>query len=195
MAAQNFSAALALILSYEGGLVDNPSDPGGITNWGVTLNSLGAFLGKTCCAADIRNLTRATVAPLYQRDFWSVVNADALPPGVDLITFDAAVNQGPGKAARVLQRCVGVTADGQIGDVTLRAVQSIPAALLIERIRVARLASYQEDGDWPKFGVGWTRRVNGIAQTATAWAAKTPPSAPAMAANDPVAATRAAIGE
>ncbi len=176
MSAANFTAALALELSYEGGLVNNPADPGGITNLGVTLPTLTAFLGKSCTADDIRCLTRATVTPLYKRDFWDVISGDLLPSGIDLIVFDGAIVQGPGTVARILQRCVGATPDGAIGPATLRAVNDVPADLLIERIRKARLSSYQQDSDWPSFGTGWSRRLTGVAYTATSWAAKASPA-------------------
>jgi len=62
---------------------------------------------------------------------------------------------------------------------------------MIKRIQQARLAAYQQDGGWQTFGDGWTRRLNGIALTATAWAAK----GQGIAALNPIAATKAAIGE
>jgi lysozyme family protein len=188
--ASNFGNALAVVLSYEGGYSCRDDDPGGATNLGVTLATLAAYRGRPCTAVDVQALTRATVGPIYQRDFWTVVSADDLPSGLDLITFDASVNQGPGTAARMLQRCAGVGADGAIGPVTLAAIATTPAAVLIERMRLARLAAYQNDGGWATFGAGWSRRVNGIAQTATDWAGKGDPRP-----LDPIAATRAAVGE
>lgn len=172
MSAANFSAALALELSYEGGFSDNPADPGGATNLGVTLRVLSAYRGRECTVADVRALTRADVTPLYKRDYWDLVAGDLLAAGVDLIVFDGAVNQGPGTISRMLQGAAGVAVDGQIGEATLKACTDTPAALLIERVRLRRLAAYQAAGGWPSFGVGWARRLNGIAATATSWASR-----------------------
>ena len=71
--------------------------------------------------ADMRALTPALVGPLYKRKYWDKVAGDLLPSGLDYAVFDAAINSGPGRAAKWLQELVGVTADGAIGPGTLAA--------------------------------------------------------------------------
>ena len=193
MSAANFGNSLALVLSYEGGFSDRPDDPGGATCWGVTLATLSAYRGRACTVDDVKALTRAEVGPIYTQNYWDVISGDLLPVGVDTITFDAAVNQGPGTAARMLQEAAGVAADGQIGPATLKALATTPAVTLIERIRLARLARYRQSDGWPAFGLGWSRRANSIAQTATAWATKA--AASPVTTADPMEASRAATGE
>jgi lysozyme family protein len=170
VSAASFPRALAVVLGYEGGFVDDARDPGGATCWGVTLSALSAFRGAPCGVEDVRRLTEAEVAPLYRRDYWNAVRGDDLPVGVDLIAFDAAVNQGPGTAVRLLRQAVGAPADGAIGPATLKAVMIAPPLALIERLRLARLARYRQSAGWDTFGQGWSRRVDGVAQTASAWA-------------------------
>jgi lysozyme family protein len=172
MTASNFAPALALVLSFEGGFSNDPSDPGGATCYGVTLDTLSAWRGRSCTVAEVRELTRADVQPIYAARFWGPVRGDDLPAGVDLITFDCAVNQGPGTAARMLQRAAGVVVDGQLGPVTLRAVQALPAAQVIAAMRVERDAAYRAASGFPRYGAGWLRRLHNISCTGSAWAAK-----------------------
>jgi len=84
-----FTAAVTTLLEVEGGYVDNPSDPGGRTNWGI---SQRAYPGL-----DIRSLTREDAVSLYRRDYWARVPAH-LPDDVRWFLFDAAVNHGVSRA-------------------------------------------------------------------------------------------------
>ncbi len=101
------------VLSYEGGLVDNPADPGGLTNFGISSRSYPSV--------DIRNLTRDGAAEIYKRDYWDAVHGDELPGPLAIAVFDCAVNQGAGTARRLLQISLGVDADGIIGPRTVKA--------------------------------------------------------------------------
>ncbi len=172
MSAANFAPALALILAYEWGYVDDPKDPGGCTNLGITRQTLSEWRGHACSCADVRALTRADVQPIYQAVYWGATAGDGLPAGVDLICFDGAVNQGQGAMPRMLQRAVGVTVDGQIGAKTIFAVAAVPPVAMIERLRVARLAAYKDDAGFAHDGKGWLTRLAGVAHTATSWATK-----------------------
>ena len=108
----NFQASLAHVLQSEGGYVNNPADPGGMTNLGCTKAVWEEFVGHPVSEADMRGLTPDDVAPLYKRKYWDKVSGDDLPAGLDYAVFDAAINSGPGRAAKWLQEAVGVTADG-----------------------------------------------------------------------------------
>ena len=168
---ERFERCEAVVVRLEGGYVNNPKDPGGATNMGVTLRALEAHRGRPCTPADVKALTPAEVRDIYGETYWPAVKGDQLPPGVDLIVFDAAVNCGRGRAAIFLQRALGVEADGQLGPATLGALareRDLPA--LVERIRLARLAFYQQLGTFGTFGKGWLNRLSTVSQTATAWA-------------------------
>ncbi|PIK74437.1 hypothetical protein CS379_02545, partial [Methylobacterium frigidaeris] len=67
MAASTFERALSLVLTHEGGWSDDPHDPGGATNLGVTIGTLSLWLGRPAMRAEVRALTVASVAPLYRR--------------------------------------------------------------------------------------------------------------------------------
>lgn len=158
----NFGIALAHLLKHEGGFVNHPKDPGGITNLGVTKRVWESWTGKPASEADMRALTPAAVAPLYRARYWYAVRADDLPAGVDYAVFDAAVNSGPVQAAKWLQRAVGVADDGKIGPATLAAVRAAPAVNVVAAFTERRRQFLQGLKTWPVFGKGWDRRVTDV---------------------------------
>jgi lysozyme family protein len=159
----NFQAALAKMLAHEGGYVNHPSDPGGMTNLGVTKRVWESWTGKPATEATMRGLKPADVAPLYKSKYWDAVRGDDLPAGVDYAVFDAAVNSGPAQAAKWLQRAVGVDADGKIGPGTLGAVASMSPVDVVKAFSSRRLEFLQSLKTWTTFGKGWGRRVNDVA--------------------------------
>ena len=117
----------------------------GPTNHGITLATLTHWRGVSCTAEDVQNLSLAEAATIYRALYWRPVDGDALPAGVDLITFDASVNQGPGTAARMLQRAAKVDDDGDIGPATLAAVAALDPVVLIANVAAERMASYRQE--------------------------------------------------
>ena len=158
----NFEASLAHVLQSEGGFVNNPSDPGGMTNLGCTKAVWEEFVGHPVSEADMRGLTPADVAPLYKRKYWDKVSGDDLPAGLDYAVFDAAINSGPGRAAKWLQEAVGVEADGAIGKGTLAAVAAFDVQELIKAYNDKRLGFLQGLPTFGTFGKGWTNRVASV---------------------------------
>lgn len=154
MARDNFEKCLDVVLSHEGGYVNDKNDPGGETNMGISKRSYPN--------ENIKGMTRKRAAEIYKRDFWDAVRGDNLPAGVDLAVFDAAVNSGPSRAVKWLQRAVEVPQDGKIGPVTMGALVGMPADQVISRIAVHRLAFVQQLGTWGRFGGGWTRRIDDV---------------------------------
>lgn len=160
---------LEFVLKREGGYVNDPDDPGGATNLGITLAVLReAWADPNLTAADVKALTRADAAAIYFARYWRPVQGDKLPQGVDLATFDFAVNSGPMRAAKYLQRCAGGLAgvplaeDGAIGPASLRAVAACDPRALATRLCDARMTFLRTNAKWWKFGTGWTRRVDAL---------------------------------
>ena len=160
----NFETCLQWLLSHEGGFVNHPEDPGGMTNKGITAKVYARWLDEVMDAdanitEDImRNIPDNHVAAIYREEYWNRVNGDDLPSGVDWCVFDWAVNSGTGRAARAIQRCVGAKADGAIGPMTLTAIKSHDAASLIEDMFQRRQAFYERLSTFETFGKGWTNR-------------------------------------
>jgi lysozyme family protein len=161
----NFDAALKAILHHEGGYVNHPADPGGMTNLGVTKRVWEEWVGHEVDEKAMRNLTPEIVGPMYKVKYWDKIKGDELPTGVDYVVFDAAVNSGPGRAAKWLQACVGVEPDGGIGPKTLAAVAAVDASQLVEDYAKRRLSFLMDLQTWDTFGKGWGRRVAEVQKT------------------------------
>ena len=158
----NFDNVLALVLREEGGFSNDPRDPGGITNLGVTKRVWEAFVGHPVDEAAMRALTPADVAPLYRQNYWNRVHGDDLPAGVDYAVMDFAVNSGTSRAAKTLQRACGVNDDGAIGQQTLDAVNGADPITLISTVCDQRLAFLQTLPTFGTFGRGWSSRVQRV---------------------------------
>lgn len=158
-----FDEALKVILRHEGGYVNHPRDPGGITNLGVTKNTWEAWTKKPATVADMRALTPAIVAPLYRARYWDDCRCGEMSPGLALCVFDFAVNAGPRRAVRYLQTMVGAVADGAIGPATIAAVKGFVAkhgdAEAVRQYQAARERYYRSLSTFDTFGRGWLRRV------------------------------------
>jgi lysozyme family protein len=162
MAASNWQKGFELMLQSEGGYVNHPSDPGGMTNLGVTKRVWEEWVGRESNEKEMRSLTTEMVAPLYKRKFWDACKCDDLPTGVDYLVFDFAVNAGPGRSAKILQTAVGVPADGGIGPVTLAAVKAQDPVELIEKFSDAKESFYRSLNTFETFGKGWLNRVAAV---------------------------------
>ena len=166
MTASNFDASLGLTLVYEGGWSDNPKDPGGATMRGITQAVYNADRrDRRLPIQSVRLITDAELRAIYRSRYWDLVQASALPIGVDYAVFDFAVNSGVSRASGVLQDVVGVKRDGNIGLVTLGALSSFVSArgapALIDAICCARLDFLRGLSSFATFGAGWSRRVMG----------------------------------
>ena len=168
----NFDKCLALLLAHEGGYVNHPQDPGGMTNLGVTKRVWEEWTGHEVDEKQMRTLTPELVAPLYKRKYWDAIRGDELVSGVDYCVFDVAVNSGPGRAIKFLQSCVGVTVDGGFGPRTLDAVSAQNPERLIELYCAKRLEFLQTLKTFETFGKGWSRRVAEVKDKALAMVTK-----------------------
>ena len=155
----NFPAALALVLQSEGNFVNHKNDPGGMTNLGVTRNVWREWVNRDVDEAEMRSLTPELVTPLYKARYWDACHCSDLPRGVDYAVFDAAVNMGPGRAAKLLQAALGVTADGSIGRATIAAATAADPVELLEAFSLGKEAFYQSLPTFATFGKGWLNRV------------------------------------
>ena len=158
----NFDQCLALVLKEEGGYVNDPRDPGGRTNHGVTQKVWEDWVGHPVTEDDMKNLSVQDVAPLYKKNYWDKINGDSLPLGIDYATFDMAVNSGVTRAAKTLQQVCGVGQDGQIGPATIAAAEEANGREVATRICEARMAFLQGLPTWPTFGKGWGGRVSRV---------------------------------
>jgi lysozyme family protein len=156
----NFEACMAEVFKHEGGYVNDPHDPGGETNMGISKRSYPK--------ENIRGMTRERAAQIYRKDFWDKLKCDDLPAGLDLVAFDAGVNSGPARGAKWLQQAVGVDADGKIGPQTIAAAQTTYGPAAVQRaigFRLAFMMAAKAPGGkrlWDDFGKGWQRRCDEV---------------------------------
>ena len=179
----SFEACLPVILAAEGGFVDDPADPGGATNLGITRATLSGWIGRPASIADVEALTPAAVAPIYLARYYNPAHAGDCPPGVDLMVFDEAVNQGVGRAIASLQAAAGVARDGVFGPATRAAVADAAPERLIRAIAADRAAHYRALPTFPRFGHGWLARVAHTTEAALAMAGATVVNGEAMVAS------------
>ena len=168
---ENFQASLAHVLKSEGGYVNDPRDPGGVTNLGCTQRVYEAHMRRPVSDAEMRCLSPADVGPIYKAQYWDKIRGDQLPSGLDYAVFDAAINSGPSQAAKWLQQVLDVQDDGVIGPGTLAAVASHGTEDLIVAYQLKRIAFLKRLKTWPIYGTGWGARVTLVALTATDMAA------------------------
>jgi lysozyme family protein len=162
----NWDRCFDMVIKTEGGYVDNPHDPGGRTNLGVTQRAWEAFLNRHVTEAEMRALTPENVKGFYKDLYWDRIKGDQLPSGIDYAVYDFAVNSGPYRAAQYLQEIAGTVIDGMIGPNSVEAVRSCNAAEVADAICDMRLDFLKRLPAFETFGKGWTTRVNGVKEKA-----------------------------
>lgn len=150
-----FEISVERVLKSEGGYVNHPADPGGETNWGIikTTARTHGYQGQ------MRHLTREQAIEIYYQAFWLRYHCNKLPHAVAYQYFDACVNHGAENATKILQRALGVIADGVIGVKTLAAIAATEEMPLLLKFNQERLRFYTSLKTFGTFGKGWTNRV------------------------------------
>ena len=156
----NFKNCLDLVLKSEGGYVNHPSDPGGMTNLGITKRSLEEWLGHDVDEKFMRKLTPEIAAPFYEQKYWRPCYGEVLPRGLDFVVFSMGVNAGPGRSVKLLQQALGCVPDGVIGPRTRELISNSNCATLITKFSEARREYYRALKNFPVFGKGWLARVD-----------------------------------
>jgi lysozyme family protein len=192
MTSANFDAALSRVLSHEGGYTNHPSDPGGPTNFGITIADYRKYVKADATAADVRKMQVADAKKIYRLRYWQALRCDDLPSGVDYAIFDYGVNSGTARAVKVLRRLLRLPATtAVIDDDVVAAAGRAERDRLVIAICDERLAFLQGLKTWPVFGAGWSRRVAEV-KTAALEMAK-PERAGHLAANKGAIAAAGAV--
>ncbi len=147
----SFEIAISRVLGNEGGYVNDPADPGGETQWGISKRAYPQL--------DIRSLTREQAVEIYRHDFWLRVHADEMPEPLQFQALDFAVNSGIETAVRKLQLAAGVADDGHWGPVTRAAVSAANPLVITLDFIAARLDFMRRLSNWPHAGSGWAGRI------------------------------------
>jgi lysozyme family protein len=182
MVAATYNAALARLLAHEGGYTNHPADPGGPTNFGITIHDYRRYVKPNATAADVRAMRVEEAKAIYRCKYWSAMRCDELPAGLDYAVFDYAVNSGTGRVPKVLARLLGAPVDGRMSDGLMAALRRRDASAMIGALCDERLAFLRQLKTWPVFGGGWSRRVAEVRSAALAMAGEGKPRLPAAPA-------------
>jgi lysozyme family protein len=160
MAQSSYDQSLKRLLAHEGGYTNDPHDPGGPTNFGITIYDYRKYVKPGATPADVRAMPLQVAKDIYKAKYWDALRGDELPAGVDDSVFDYGVNSGIIRAGRVLRRVLGLsTGDWHTTDAVLNELNRHNAASVVRAINAERLHFLQNLRTWPIFGRGWGRRV------------------------------------
>lgn len=181
----SFDEAIKFVLKNEGGFVDNKSDPGGATNYGISLRFLkstgdyGDIDGDgDIDVDDIHLLDEESCKKIYKHEFWdrygfSGINSNKLATKV----FDIAINCGPSTAIRIVQKAINsirqadkditlISVDGKMGKVTLESINALDSDPLLSAIVFFQKTYYRDlcerNGKLSVFLKGWLKRADNI---------------------------------
>ena len=149
-----FNTAFNLILINEGGYVNDPHDKGGETKYGISKRAYPNI--------DIKNLSIEQARAIYHRDYWLRCKCEFLPDALSVAVFDYAVNSGVKRAIKDLQRCLGVSVDGIIGNQTIGAANRIPQRKVLSDYLDTRLNYLMSLKSWARYGNGWGKRIKRV---------------------------------
>ena len=160
---KNWAQSLIWVRQSEGGNDDDPNDAGGRTSRGIEQREYDAYCEIVGAPkGDVWKAPDAIIDDIYHRAYWFPY-CPTLPPGPDYVFFDEHVNSGLHEAVLILQRALGVTADGHIGVITSAALSKADPKTLVnamsdDRIRVYKVIEAEHPQD-VKFDKGWLNRV------------------------------------
>lgn len=168
----SWTAYQPILKTIEGGKVDDPQDPGGRTNMGVTQRTYNQWRkSKNLPVRDVYQMALDEWVSIMKGSFWDTVRGDEVPAGVDVVLADASVNSGPARAIKFLQQALGVAVDGVFGNGTMNALKADDDNdALIAKINAIRLRFMRQLKTWRRFGTGWTSRVNQMTKIGQAMA-------------------------
>ena len=156
----DFTEAVTKTLGYEGGLVDDPRDPGKLTNWGISL-AAHPEIGP----AGIRIMTKPQAIGIYQAQYWPDSYSQIENQKLADCLFDFGVTSGVADAlahlVKALRECVAGTVLPEtkgLSDVTLKQVSTADQDKLIQEFVVIRLRFYVALNK-PEFLTDWFDRT------------------------------------
>lgn len=157
----NYPPCLSAVWKYDGIKDDEAPGEHFVTTWGITEATYDEAIKEGVIPAHPQALATPEDAQLILKAMvWDKTSCDLLPAGVDLMTFNIAMLSGNVPALKILQKAVGVTADGIIGKLTLSAINRAAPLNLIRLQYLYDLEYLRSLRNWWHFQHGWTNREN-----------------------------------
>ncbi|MBB3288148.1 MULTISPECIES: glycoside hydrolase family 108 protein [unclassified Rhizobium] len=174
----DFARSLAKVLISEGGFTNNPNDPGGATNKGITQRVYNEYrTAKGLPTQSVKLINDNEVSDIYRSRYWDLASCGKLRSGVSYVLFDGTVNSGVSQAVKWLQRALKQLGlyqgaiDGLCGQGTILAAGGVnDDDSLIKIIMERRLAFLKALKTWKYFGKGWSSRCAAVLKTGQVWA-------------------------
>ncbi len=168
-----FKKFLPQILKFEGGFVNDPDDPGGATNKGITIGTFKrhaqTVLGIQPTLENLKNITDGQAGQIYELIYWNKLLAEDINDvQVAYQYVDFYINAGS-NAIKVMQRSLNglgqnVAVDGGMGPKTLAAINAVDGEQLFDAFKKNRQKYYNDLATrrpkMKKFLGGWTKRTN-----------------------------------
>lgn len=150
MTASNREASICKTLTYEGGFTNNPHDPGGATNWGITIADARHYWKPDASVEDVKAMPKAVAVDIYRQKYWAKMGCDDRPAGPDFVDFDYGVNSGPGRVTKIRAKLDPLCLEPRD---------------YVQRACAERLAFLRSLKTFAYFGGGWSRRVADVEAT------------------------------
>ena len=171
MVAETYDAAMVRVFADEGGYTNDPKDPGGATNWGITIYDARKYWLPNATPADVRAMPKSVASEIYRKHYADPILYDQLPAGADYSELDAAINSGIGRAIPWMGKAAGANVAVTTAAVALAHANNAPDKVaLIQRYWQIRLSFLHGLRTWSHFGPGWGKRcANGEAAAVRMW--------------------------
>lgn len=174
----NFERAQALIKEFEGGFVDDPQDPGGATNFGITHTTLANWRKRPVTTLDVRNMSYEEAKAIYFSEYWTHCACGGMPGPLALPVYNVAVHAGPGRAAEFLLRALNqngaaLATGSTINDNMLAAIPRAPLPDVISDFIDLYEAKLRAHSNFAHFKTGFLRRVSKLRTESEKWLAET----------------------
>lgn len=156
----SYPKVIEFVLKQEGGYTNHPKDPGGPTNFGITIHDARLYWKADATAADVKAMPLAVAKDIYKTKYWNKMSGDDIRAGLDLFTMDSGVNSGVGRAYKWLSKALGVPENKSypyLAKLSQNASVDVPKA--IKTAWATRLSFLKSLRTWATFGKGWGRRV------------------------------------
>lgn len=169
MTAATYDAAMVRVFADEGGYTNDPVDPGGATNWGITIFDARKYWKPDAAPIDVLKMPKSVASDIYRKHYANPLRYDDLPAGFDYSVLDAGINSGIGRAPVWAGKALGISVK-TINDVVTPANDASDKVALIQKYWAVRLAFLHGMGTWSHFGGGWGRRcAQGEAAAVRMW--------------------------
>jgi lysozyme family protein len=150
MTASNREASISKTLTYEGGYTNDPRDPGGATNWGITIFDARKYWKPEATPADVKAMPKQVAIDIYRQKYWAKMGCDARPNGVDFVEFDFGVNSGVKRSLDYRKQL---------------DPQKLSPVAYVKAFCAKRSSFLHSLRTWSCFGKGWGRRCADVEAT------------------------------